>query len=100
MLLHYNGNPASPFSYRIIARKQGGTFSFLESGGAAEGAGYTPNQWLSVRLAVQDEQFDLAIDGVEVLSGRDAGIMSPGRVGFMSRSCAGARFRFLHWVAL
>ena len=100
VLLHDNGNPVSPFSYRLVARKQGGTFSFLESGGTAEGVGYTPNQWFSLRLAVQDEQFDLAIDGVEVLSGRDAGIMSPGRVGFMSRSCAGARFRFLHWVAL
>jgi len=100
VLLHDNGNPVTPFQFRIIGRKQGGTFSFLESGGADEGAGYTPNQWFSLRLAVQDEQFDLAIDGVEVLSGRDAGIMSPGRVGFMSRSCAGARFRFLHWVAV
>jgi hypothetical protein len=100
VLLHDNGNPVTPFRYRIIARKQGGTFSFLESGGADEESGYPPNQWFSLRLAVQDEQFDLAIDGVEVLSGRDAGITSPGRVGFMSRSCAGARFRFLHWVAV
>jgi hypothetical protein len=100
VLLHDNANPQSPFRYRLMARKQGGSFSLLESGGAAEGVGYTPNQWFSLRLAVQDEQFDLAIDGVEVLSGRDAGMMSPGRVGFMTRSCAGARFRFLHWVAL
>jgi hypothetical protein len=100
LLLHDNGNPLAPFRYRIIARKQNGDFSFLEAGGAESEAGYTPNQWFSLRLAVQDEQFDLAIDGVEVLSGRDAGIMSPGRVGFMSRSAAGARFRFFHWVAL
>ena len=100
VLLHDNGNPLAPFRYRIIARKQDGDFSVLEAGGADNAAGYTPNQWFSLRLAVQDEQFDLAIDGVEVLSGRDAGIMSPGRVGFMSRSATGARFRFLHWVAL
>ena len=100
VLLHDNGNPSAPFRYRIIGRKQGGAFSLLESGGATDAVGYTPNQWFSLRLAVQDEQFDLAIDGVEVLSGRDAGIMSPGRVGFMSRSAAGARFRFFHWVTL
>ena len=100
VLLHDNGNPLAPFRYRIIGRKQGGTFSLLESGGADNAAGYAPNQWFSLRLAVQDEQFDLAINGVEVLRGRDAGIMSPGRVGFMSRSAAGARFRFLHWVAV
>jgi len=100
VLLHDNGNPNAPFRYRIIGRKLGGAFSFLEAGGADESAGYTPNTWFSLRLAVQDEQFDLAINGVDVLSGRDAGIASPGRVGFMSRSGAGARFRFLHWVAL
>jgi len=100
LLLHDNGNPNAPFHYRLIGRKQEGAFSFLESGGADESAGYTPNQWFFVRLAVQDEQFDLAIDGVPVLSGRDTGLASAGRVGFMCRSAAGARFRFLHWVAL
>lgn len=100
VLLHDNGNPIAPFRYRIIGRKLEGTLSFLEAGGADESAGYTPNRWFTLRLAVQDEQFDLAIDGVDVLSGRDAGITSPGRVGFMSRSAAGARFRFFHWVAL
>jgi len=100
VLLHDNGNPAAPFRYRIIAKKQEGSFSLLEADGADNASGYTPNRWFSLRLAVQDEQFSLAIDGVEVLSGRDAGIMSPGRVGFMSRSAAGARFRFLRWVSL
>ena len=100
VLLHDNGNPSAPFRFRIIARKLGGAFSFLDAGGTDDTSGYTPNRWFSLRLAVQDEQFDLAIDGVEVLSGRDAGMTSPGRVGFMSRSGAGARFRFLHWVAL
>jgi len=100
VLLHDNGNPGAPFRYRIMGRKLGGTFSFLESGGADNTLGYTPNTWFSLRLAVQDQQFDLAIDGVDVLSGRDDGIASPGRVGFMSRSAEEARFRFLHWVAL
>jgi hypothetical protein len=100
VLLHDNGNPGAPFRYRIIARKQDGEFSLLDSGGADDTAGYTPNTWFTLRLAVQDEQFDLAIDGNEVLSGRDAAIMSPGRVGFITRSAAGARFRFLHWVTL
>jgi hypothetical protein len=100
VLLHDNGNPAAPFRFRIIGRKQDGAFSFLESGGTDDTAGYTPNSWFTLRLAVQDEQFDLAIDGNEVLRGRDAGIMSPGRVGFMTRGAAGARFRFLHWVTL
>jgi hypothetical protein len=100
VLLHDNGNPNAPFRYRVIGRKLAGTFSFLEAGGADESAGYTPDTWFTLRLAVQDERFDLAIEGVDVLSGRDTGITSPGRVGFMSRSAAGARFRLLHWVAL
>jgi len=86
--------------YRILGRKLGGTFSALQSGGSDGSAGYTPNQWFTLRLAVQDDQFDLAIDGVAVLSGRDSGISSPGRVGFLCRGSAGARFRFLHWAAL
>src|SRR6266542_4164400 len=100
VLLHDNGNPGAPFRYRIMGRKLGGNFSFLDAGGADQNSGYTPNIWFSLRLAVQDQQFDLAIDGIDVLSGRDAGINAPGRVGFMSRSDSGARFRFLHWVAL
>ena len=86
--------------YRILGRKLGGTFSALESGGSDGAAGYTPNRWFTLRLAVQDDQFDLAIDGVAVLSGRDSGISSPGRIGFLCRGSAGARFRFLHWAAL
>ncbi len=100
VLLHDNGNPAAPFRYRLIARKQDGVFSMLETGGADASAGYTPNTWFSLRLAVQDDRFDLAIDGVDVLSGRDTGITSSGRVGFMSRSGGGARFRLLRWLAL
>ena len=61
-LLHDNGNPAAPFHFRIIGRKQAGTFSFLERGGADDTAGYTPNSWFTLRLAVQDEQFELAIN--------------------------------------
>ena len=92
--------PARAVRLPAHGQEAGGCLLVLESGGGDEVAGYTPNQWFTLRLAVQDEQFDLAIDGVEVLSGRDSGITSPGRVGFMSRSDAGARFRFLHWVAL
>jgi hypothetical protein len=95
-LLHESG----ALQYRILGRKLGGAFSALESGGADGSAGYTPNRWFSLRLALQDDQFDLAIDGVAVLSGRDAGISSAGRVGFFCRGSAGARFRFLHWAAL
>jgi hypothetical protein len=100
VLLHDNGNPNAPFRYRIMGRKVGGTFSFLDAGGADDTSGYAPNTWFSLRLAAQDQQFDLAVDGVDVLSGRDSSITSPGRVGLMSRSAAGARFRFLDWVAL
>jgi hypothetical protein len=100
VLLHDNGNLNVPFRYRIIGRKLSGAFSFLDAGGNDDDAGYAPNTWFSLRLAVQDEQFDVAIDGVDVLSGRDAGIAAPGRIGFMSRSATAARFRFLHWEAL
>ena len=99
-LLHDNGNPAAPFRYRILGRKLGGAFSLLESGGSDNTSGYPPGQWFTLRLAVQDEQFDLAIDGVDVLSGRDTGLTLPGRIGVMSRSAASARVRFLRWVAL
>jgi hypothetical protein len=99
-LLHDNGNPAAPFRYRILGRKLAGAFSFLEAGGADGASGCPPGTWFSLRLAAQGEQFAVAIDGVEVLSGRDPGIALPGRVGFMCRSAAHARFRFLQWDAL
>jgi hypothetical protein len=100
VLLHDNGDPNAPPRYRIFGKKLGGAFSFLETGGADDTAGYTPDRWLALRLAVQDERFDLAIDGVGVLSGQDTDLPSPGRVGFMCRNAASARFRCLRWVAL
>lgn len=100
VLLHDNGNPNAPFRYRIIGRKLAGNFSFLGSGGADPTEGYAPGTWFSLRLAAQDQQFDLAIDGVDVLSGHDSAISMPGRIGLMARSEAGARFRFLHWAGL
>ena len=100
VLLHDNGNINAPFRFRIIGRKLAGAFSFLEHGGSDATTSYPPNAWFQLRLAVQDDQFDVAINGASVLSGQDASITAPGRIGFMSRSDAGARFRFLRWVAL
>lgn len=99
-LLHDDGNANAPFRFRLVAKKLGGAFSFLDSGGSNNNSSYAPNRWFSLRLAVQDDEFALAINGVEVLKGRDASITAPGRVGLMCRGDTGARFRFLRWVAI
>lgn len=85
--------------YRVFGKKQAGVFSFLPSNGVDSRRGYALSTWFSLRLAVQGDELALAIDGVEVLRGRDTDNVAPGRVGLLSRS-AGTRFRFLRWLAL
>jgi hypothetical protein len=89
-----------PAPYRLLARKVADVTAFVASGGQQDGTGYVPGEWQQLRLLVQDDEFELAIDGIVVLRGRDPELTAAGSVGFMSRNNSGARFRLLRWLAL
>jgi hypothetical protein len=84
-----------PPAVRIIGYRAANVGSFLAQGGQSSGAGFTVGQFLRLRLLAQDDRFDLSINGVPVLSGRDPGLSAPGMVGFFCRRNATARFRRL-----
>lgn len=89
-----------PSPYRLLARKVADETLFLDEGGQDDGEGYVPGEWQHLRLLVQDEEFELAINGAVSLRGRDAALSAAGSVGFMCRNNSAARFRTLRWFAL
>jgi len=90
---------SQPTPYRLIGRKQAGTFSFLDQGGQDNGAAYTPGEH-SIRLVQQNGELELAIDQVPLLSASESTPPAAGSVGFLTRNSATARFHSLRWLAL
>jgi hypothetical protein len=97
---HYFFLMNTPQPYRLLARKVDSQASFLDSAGRSSAMGYDPDVWNLVRLSVQDQDFEIAINGAVALRGRDAALAQPGSVGFLCRNNSGARFRLLRWLAL
>jgi len=97
---HYFFLMNAPQPYRLLARKVDSQASFLDSAGRTQELGYDPDVWNLVRLSVQDQDFEIAINGAVALRGQDAALAQPGSVGFLCRNNSGARFRLLRWLAL
>lgn len=97
---HYFFLMNEPQSYRLLARKVDAQAAFLDSAGRTQDAGYAPDVWNLVRLSVQDQDFEIAINGAVALRGRDAALDQAGSVGLLCRNNSGARFRLLRWLAL
>jgi hypothetical protein len=96
---HYFFLMNHPQSYRLLARKLDSQASFLDGDGSSP-SGYQPGVWNLVRLSVQDQDFEIAINGAVALRGQDAALDQAGSVGFLCRNNSGARFRLLRWLAL
>jgi hypothetical protein len=75
-----------------MGRKVAGAFAALAEGGLDDSAGFPTGSPIRLRLLVQGDVFVLRLDGAIVLEGRDASLAAPGRVGFLTRNCTGARF--------
>ncbi|WP_159992263.1 hypothetical protein [Roseomonas sp. 18066] len=81
-----------PGSWRLLARRSGGTGQAFAEGGVTTTAGYTPATWMRIGLLVVGRAVTLRIDDRIVLSGRDDGLPSAGGVGFFCCRNAQARF--------
>ncbi len=90
---------SQPTPYRLLGKKVGGAFSFLDVGGQGPNRTYEPGDH-RVRLVQQDGELELALDGRPVLTARENAPPPPGSVGFLSRSCPTARFHSLRWLGL
>jgi hypothetical protein len=78
--------------FRMIARKEGGSFRALAAGGLDTARGFDTDRLYTLRVAVQAATFRLLLDGVTVLEATDDAPAGTGRVGLMTRACEGARF--------
>ena len=86
-------------AYSLIGRKQEGSFSFAQSGGQMEGSGYTPGEDTSIRVAFQDNQFQVLINHQTRFTAR-VDESTPGTVGLLCRNNGTAQFRSLRWISL
>lgn len=84
-----------PAGFRIFGRRTANVGALLSQGGQSTTSSFTLNQFMRVRLLAQGDRFDLSINGIPALSGRDSGLTAPGMVGFFCRANATARFRRL-----
>jgi hypothetical protein len=82
-----------PAGHRLFGRRRAGTGKLLDEGGQDSGQGVLSAEWLRLRLLAEGDRFELAINEVVALSGRDAGFTEPGLVGLFSRANSNARFR-------
>jgi hypothetical protein len=88
-----------PTPYRLLGKKSGGSFSFLDSGGQDNGNAYSPGNH-TLRLIQQNGEFELAIDQIPIMSAHENVQPPSGSIGFLSRNSASARFQSLRWLAL
>lgn len=84
-----------PPGIRLFGKRVANVGSLLTSGGVSTTGSFTTGQFMRLRLLVQQDRFELAINGITALSGWDSGLPTPGMVGFFCRRNATARFRHL-----
>lgn len=83
----------SPADVRVMGKRVAGVNSLLDTGGQDGSAGFVPDTWMRLRLLVDADRFELALDETTILSGRDPGLTQAGSVGFICRRASTARFR-------
>jgi hypothetical protein len=91
-----------PAGHRLFGRRRAGTGKLLDEGGQdpSQGVPPPPRAWLRLRLLAEGDRFELAINEIVALAGRDAGFTEPGLVGLFSRGNPNARFRHVRLTGL
>lgn len=89
-----------PAGHRLFGRRRAGTGELLDEGGQDPSRGIPAGEWLRLRLLAEGDRFELAINEVVALEGRDAGFREPGLVGLFSRGNSNARFRHVRLTGL
>ena len=85
---------------RLLGKRRSGTSSFLDDGGQVTGLSFAQNEWFRLRLLVDGDRVELALNEVPVLAGSDQNLTTPGNVGFFCRSNGTARFRHFRLSSL
>jgi hypothetical protein len=70
--------------WRLLAKKVGGSFARLKTGGLDSTRGYEQGVSSLVRLTAVGPRLRVDIDGALALEGEDASLPAPGRVGLLS----------------
>lgn len=86
--------------YRLLGRKVGGSFSFLDTGGQDDSAGYESARPYALRVGFEGSQIVVALDGSIVLRGEDRQLSGPGRVGLLVRNNTNASFHRLSLIGI
>ena len=89
-----------PAGHRLFGRRRAGTGKLLDEGGQDPSQGIPAGEWLRLRLLAEGDRFELAVNEVVALAGRDAGFPEPGLVGLFSRGNSNARFRHVRLTGL
>ena len=89
-----------PQGIRHFGRRTADIGALFAQGGQTDDAGFTPGEFLRLRLLVQEDRFELAINEIASLAGRDPVLATPGMVGFFCRTNPTARFRHLRLTSL
>jgi hypothetical protein len=89
-----------PQGIRHFGRRAAGTGALFAEGGQTDDAGFAQGAFLRLRLLAQGDRFELAVNEVSSLVGRDPGLTAPGMVGFFCRNNATVRFRHLKLTSL
>ncbi len=82
-----------PADVRVMGTRVADTGNLLASGGQDATSSYPQDEWIRLRLLADADRFELAINEVTVLAGRDPGLTEPGSVGLFCRRAGGARLR-------
>lgn len=89
-----------PANATMIGKRVADAGSLLADGGRLPGRSYSADVPIRLRLVADGDRFELALDEVTVLAGRDPALTAPGRVGFFCRRAGTARFRNIRLTSL
>ncbi|MDW4498758.1 family 16 glycoside hydrolase [Sulfitobacter sp. D35] len=90
----------SPADIRLMGKRIAGSGALLESGGQDDTQGFPPDTWFRLRLLVDADRFEMALNETTVLTGRDSELTGSGTVGFFCRRADTARFRHFRLSSL
>lgn len=89
-----------PPGHRLLGRRAGGSGALLTEGGLDPAKGFPTNSWLRLRLLAEGDRFELAVNEIVALTGRDTNLREPGSIGLFCRGNPNAQFRHIRLMSL
>jgi hypothetical protein len=85
---------------RLLGRRTSASGALLDEGGLDLTQGFPTGTWLRLRLLAEGDRFELAVNEVVALTGKDTNLAQPGSVGLFCRGNPNARFRQVSLTSL